>query len=216
MLPPSGAGGPLIDAMNALNDYRNNTALRRYNEAKAEYAPQTLLAQAASQATYANNMAPQYIAKMLQDAGIKGNLSDAQLAELLRRAQNAGLGQNPGLNALNQMMYKAYENMNHKPQNAISWLFNKFKNMIHPEQQQAQNALLNPMQPLVMSQQNANIARPSMPPTQQQPESQSKTPYYIDENGNPVDKDETITPVTEEEAQALEALNNGKHPLRWN
>ena len=62
-------GGALPNIMDAHNTFAKNRADRRYSEAKAQYAPTTLEAEAASKLAYANLMGPQFLAKLLQNPG---------------------------------------------------------------------------------------------------------------------------------------------------
>ena len=191
------------------NALKNLMAQRKYNEAKAEYAPETLLAQAASQAAYANNIAPQYIAKILQDAGFKGTTSDAALEALRQKVQNAGMNGNPLMNTLNQRIMERYGHQQQN-QNPLSWLWDKFKNTVHPQQQN-----MNPManmgqQPMPRQGGNAfNQPNPFPQATNQQQPSEPAPGSYVDENGNQVND------VTPEQAASLERLNaEGNTPSR--
>jgi hypothetical protein len=198
------------------NALKNLMAQRRYNEAKAEYAPESLLAQAASQAAYANNVGPQYIAKILQDAGFKGNTSDPVLKSLVERVQNAGLNGNPLINTLNQRMLERYGSQGQQHQNPLAWLFDKFKSMVHPEQNN--NPLANAGQQS-MPQQGGNVF--NQPSTQPQPTNQPQTNELpkgaaVDENGTIVDENgDSMTPVTPQQAASLEALNRAETPRSY-
>ncbi len=211
-------GGGLNAAMSANNKLANEMHVRKYNQIKAQYAPETLLAQAASQAAYANNIAPQYMAKMLQDAGVKGNLSDAQLAAILQKVHSAGMNGNPLINTLNQRLQERYQHMENQNKNPLSWMMDKFKSMIHPEQQQ--NALA--MQGGQIPSQNMNAFNQQQTMPQAQTQSQNQVPNNVpsqgaavDENGNQVNEDvETMTPVTPEESASLENLNQGNPAIK--
>jgi hypothetical protein len=200
------------------NALKNLMAQRRYNEAKAEYAPESLLAQAASQAAYANNIAPQYMAKMLQDAGIKGNLTDEQLANILQKVYNSGNNGNPLINTLNQRLLQRYQNLGQQHQNPLAWLFDKFKSMVHPEQNN--NPLANGGQQS-MPQQGGNVF--NKPLAQQKPQSNNQSQpneppqgAAVDENGTIVDENgDSITPVTPDKAASLEAYNRGETPRSY-
>lgn len=207
-------GGGLAYARGGINALANNRALRKYNEIKAEYAPETLLAQAASQAAYANNVGPQYIAKILQDAGFKGNTSDPVLKSLVEKVQNAGMMGNPLINTLNQRILERYGNPHQQSTNPLAWLWNKFANTIHPQQS---NALIN-QNTEPMPAQNTNVFRQPAPVSQPQQVGQAQPPEpsqgsYVDENGNPVDEHgDSNTEVTPKQAASLEALNNKQDP----
>lgn len=191
-------GGAFVTGMGGGNALANAMHERKYNQARAEYAPETLLAQAASQAAYANNIAPQYLAKMLQDAGIKGNLTDSQLNAILQKVNIAGMTGNPGLNALNQMLLKSYQKMNDRPKNPISWMMDALKNKLHPESQQSNNVQMKPLQ------------QQYVPAQSPQAQSQPRIGSAVDENGNEVNESgDTVTPVSPQEAESLERLNQG-------
>jgi hypothetical protein len=95
------AGGPFVTSRNAFNNMANSRALRKYNEVKADWAGTTIPAQAYSQMAYANAVAPQFMAKLLQDPKFLGNLSPQQ-AENIKNAVLSGATKPPGFNALNQ------------------------------------------------------------------------------------------------------------------
>lgn len=207
-----GPGGGIVTSMGGGNALANANYLRKYNQAKAEYAPETLLAQAASQAAYANNIAPQYMAKMLQDMGIKGNLSDAQLSTILQRVYSSGTNGNPLINTLNQRLMQRYQNMGQQNKNPISWMMEKLKDIIHPGQQQTQNPMVNPGQGM-SPQQSGNVFNQSQPMPQQANQPVPMQGGMVDENGNPASfGGDTPTPVTPEQSQSLEALNQGGSP----
>lgn len=202
-----GPGGGIVTSMGGGNALANANHLRKYNQAKAEYAPESLLAQAASQAAYANNVGPQYIAKILQDAGFKGNTSDPVLKSLVERVQNAGMNNNPLVNTLNQRLLQRYGNQGQKPQNPISWMMDQFKNIVHPGGQQRNAVTQIPGQ-----QQSGNVFNQPTPTPQINPGIGSP----VDENGNQVNENgESITPVTPDQAQSLERLNQeGRKPTK--
>jgi len=165
-------GGGIVNSMAAGNALANANHLRKYNQIKAKYAPETLLAQAASQAAYANNVGPQYIAKILQDAGFKGNTSDPVLKALVERVQNAGMMGNPMINTLNQRILERYGNAGQQHQNPLSWMMDKLQNILHPGQQG--NALANFGGQMPVPQQGGNTFNQPTPAPQSQPVSQSQ------------------------------------------
>jgi hypothetical protein len=94
--------GSSIDAANDISNLRSNNALRKLNEVKAEYAPLSTQAEAASKLAYALQMGPQYTAKMLANSGILANMTPAQQQNALRLALGPTQG-NSGVNFLSQL-----------------------------------------------------------------------------------------------------------------
>ena len=68
-----GPGGPLVTAMGGINSLHNDMLLRKINAIKAQYAPVTAQAEAASKLAYANLMGPQFLAKILGNDAAVGN-----------------------------------------------------------------------------------------------------------------------------------------------
>lgn len=93
------AGGPLVTALGGINALANNSHLRRINKVKADYAPMTSQAEAASKLAYANLMGPQFMAKLMANPGFLGNTPDNQLQAIREMITKAGTGQGTG-NAL--------------------------------------------------------------------------------------------------------------------
>lgn len=147
VIPDVGPGGPLVTAMGGMNALANNMHLRKINQIKAQYAPITTQAEAASKLAYANLMGPQFVAKLLQDAGAKGNLSDAQLKSMLQMTTKAGMGQGNGINSLNQLLNQEAATMNNKPSNPLSWIVDKLKDSFQSNPNQAANSLNKMSQP---------------------------------------------------------------------
>lgn len=94
------AGG--LNALNAINEYANKSHLRKYNQVKSQYAPTTIQAEAASKLAYANLMAPQFIAKAMNNPEFMGNLTDEQANTLRDLVYGAGT-RNNGMNAVNNL-----------------------------------------------------------------------------------------------------------------
>lgn len=216
-----GPGGRFITAAKGGNALANDMATRRYNEAKAEYAPESLLAQAASQTAYANNVGPQYIAKILQDAGFKGNTSDPVLKELVNRVQNAGLNNNPMINALNIRLAQRYGNQGQQHQNPLTWLWHQLTNKLNPQQQQNGNPFANlGQQPMPQQSSNVFNQQQPMPQAQPTPVAQNQGQSFaqaqgsaVDENGNAVDeKGNRVPEPTPDELQSLDNQNKGLNP----
>ncbi len=98
-----GPGGDILASMNALNTFRNANEERKINAVKAQYAPLTTQAEAASKLAYSNLMGPQYTAKMLAQSGILANMTPAQQQNALKLALGPTQGQGTGANIFNQM-----------------------------------------------------------------------------------------------------------------
>jgi hypothetical protein len=138
-------GGALPNVLDAHNTFAKNRADRRYSEAKANYAPLTMQAQAASQLAYAKLMGPQYVAKLLQNDGILANLPDAEKKALLGMVTNAGVSATQGGNALGQMPQQDPQHTGigqPSTNNFAGFLKNAFKGLIG--QGQTQNQPINP------------------------------------------------------------------------
>lgn len=103
VVPDTGPGGGLVTALGGINALNNAYQGTRYNKVKADYAPSTLAAEAASKLAYANLMGPQFLAKLLQNPGAIANMGDPAARAALEKAVNAGMGQGTGQNYLNQM-----------------------------------------------------------------------------------------------------------------
>jgi hypothetical protein len=95
-------GGAVPAAMNALNSYANNVHLRKINAVKELYAPTTVQAETASKLAYANLMAPQFIAKAMNNPDFMAQLSDRQKNQLRDLVYGAG-ARNIGSNSLNNL-----------------------------------------------------------------------------------------------------------------
>ncbi len=98
-------GGAIPNVMNALNQFSSNRALKDINKVKAQYAPMTTQAEAASKLAYANMMAPQFIAKIMQNPAFMANLGEEQKNVLKDLVYGAGAGAktNQGMNAINEV-----------------------------------------------------------------------------------------------------------------
>jgi hypothetical protein len=98
-----GPGGPLVTAMGGINSLANENILRQINQINKQYLPTTLGAEAASKLAYANLMGPQFLAKLLGNDAAVANMGDPAARAALKKAVGAGMGQNSGMNAFNQM-----------------------------------------------------------------------------------------------------------------
>lgn len=93
-----GPGGPLVTSMGGINSLANDMILRKINQIKAQYAPLTAQAEAASKLAYANLMGPQFLAKLMQNEGALGNLSEDQKKNILNKVYSTGTGLSGGGN----------------------------------------------------------------------------------------------------------------------
>lgn len=98
-----GPGGGLVTAMGGINKLHNDMLLRKINEVKAQYAPLTTKAEAASKLAYANLLGPQFLAKLLGNTGALGNLSEDQKRNILGTVYSAGTGQGSANNTFSQI-----------------------------------------------------------------------------------------------------------------
>jgi hypothetical protein len=208
-------GGGLTYARGGINALANNRALRKYNEAKGEYAPMSLRAEAASKLAYANLMAPQFLAKAMQDPYFMGNLSEEQKAMVKNLVYNAGTGQGTG-NAVAQLPNAPQQNQSHSGS-----FINALKNIF---------GIGNPQQ--TMPQQGSNAI--NMPPQQAQVQPQQQQPQQntvpiqnngesfaqvqgsaVDDKGRPVDNNgRPIPEPTAEELQSLDDFSKGNPPIK--
>lgn len=180
-LPLSKPGGSFVATRNAFNDMLNNRALRKYNETKADWAGTTIPAQAYSQMAYANAVAPQFMAKLLQDPKFLGNISPAQ-AQSIKNAVLSGATKPPGFNALNQTQENAGGGggglgnaFNESPAGQL-WsglknLLGKHGTQLSPNPMQQQNM----QQPMPQQLPQANNNAPGIPSQEAAPEAQAQT-----------------------------------------
>jgi len=204
-LPLPGEFEDFVSGASRGNALKNLMAQRRYNEAKANYGPQTLMAEAASKLAYANLMGPQFLAKAMQDPMFMGNMTEEQKSEIARIVHGAGTGQGTGGNFLSLMPGQPQNQTNST--GFIPSAINHLKNLFgmgtpQPTQQgMSRNAIVNPMP-----------QRQAVP--QQAQQSIAQVGSYVDDNGNPVDEngDSIPTPVTPEEAASLQAQNDAGNP----
>lgn len=122
-----GPGGPLVTSMGGINALANNMFLKKINQVKAEYAPLTTKADAASKLAYANLMGPQFLAKLMGNDSALANMTEDQKAEALKKLYQAGTGQGTGMNALNDIPQMS--GVGQPSTNSFSgWALDKLKN----------------------------------------------------------------------------------------
>lgn len=138
-----GPGGPLVTSLAGMNALQKAMSENQIENVKAQYAPTTVMADAASKLAYARLMGPQFLSKLMGNSDILANLSPEQRNQALQMVYAAGSGQGTGNNAFNNLL-------NNPPQasnNSLSgWLIDRFKNMIGDQgsqQSQPTNAFAN-------------------------------------------------------------------------
>jgi hypothetical protein len=130
-----GPGGPLVTAMGGINSLHNDMILRKINEIKAQYAPVTAQAEAASKLAYANLMGPQFLAKIMGNDSALANLSEDQKNNALNMIYKAGTGGGSGNAMINNVASSSnddmpsYSGIGQPSTNSLSgWITNKLKN----------------------------------------------------------------------------------------
>lgn len=189
-------GGAIPNVLDAHNTFAKNRADRRYSEAKAQYAPLNLQAQAASQLAYAKLMGPQYVSKLLQNEGILANLPDAEKKALLGMVTNAGVSATQRGNALGQLPQgnPQHTGVGQPSTNNFSALVkNGLMGLIGKGQQQQQGAG-NPMaeMPSQVPDRFNNPAMNAMPGNRPKNGVMVEGQQWYDKNGNPVYEEEQI------------------------
>lgn len=165
------AGGPLVTAMGGINALANNRLLKEMNEIKKQYLPTTLGAEAASKLAYSSFMAPQFMAKLMQDPKFLGNMSEEQKAAFKDMIINAA-GRPQGLNALNESI-KNREMEAPSNDSILGHTWNALKNLFGTH---GTNASPNPMQKQNMPRPRnpiANTLNPSQNIGREEPENYS-------------------------------------------
>lgn len=122
-----GPGGGIVTSMGGGNALANNMHLKKINQVKAQYAPLTTQAEAASKLAYANLMAPQFLAKAMHDPAFMANLSEGQKNMIKDLVYSAGTGQGTGANFLNQLPAQQQQPSNNS---FLEWAKNLFKGHI--------------------------------------------------------------------------------------
>lgn len=149
IIPDVEPGGQVLSGMNRINALTNLMHEAEYNRARAQYAPTTMMAEAASKLAYANLMGPQFLAKMLADTGIKASLNEGQLANAINTTYRAGSRQGTG-NAFLNMPGAQGALAPQKRFSFTNWLQDKFRNKIESPQ-----APMNALNAPIQSQRNA-------------------------------------------------------------
>lgn len=95
----TGPGGQVVTAMRGMNALTGDYLGNEIQGVKAQYAPLTTQAEAASKLAYANLMGPQFLAKLMGNPNLLSNLTEDQKRNALSLVYGAGSGQGTG-NAL--------------------------------------------------------------------------------------------------------------------
>ncbi|HHF7341048.1 TPA: hypothetical protein ACPSKZ_000685 [Legionella anisa] len=99
----TGHGGNIVTSMKGINSLNNEMLLRKINQIKAQYAPLTTQAEAASKLAYANLMGPQFLAKLLGNDSALANLSEGQKRNILNSVYQAGSGAGTAANIFSNL-----------------------------------------------------------------------------------------------------------------
>lgn len=73
-----GPGGPMVTSMMGTNALTASNLENAINRIKAQYAPVTVPAEAASKLAYANLMGPQFLAKLMNNPDILATMKNPQ------------------------------------------------------------------------------------------------------------------------------------------
>jgi hypothetical protein len=185
-----GPGGGLVTAMGGINALNNDMLLRKINSIKAQYAPLTSQADAASKLAYANLMGPQFLAKLLQNPGALANMGDKQAREALLKSVNAGMGGGSVQNYLNNIQDAG---VGHPSTNSFSGqLKNTFMNLIGKNSSQGNNPFSQLAQSL--PQQQMPTPESSMSQTKPRGGVMLRGEQWYDKNGDPVYEEEVERP----------------------
>jgi hypothetical protein len=133
-------GGGLVSSLNALNALNDALQQTKYNAVKAQYAPLTLSAEAASRMAYANLLGPQFVAKLMGNSDVVANSPQLQNPATLQKLYQAGMGGGTGNALLNMPAPQAQ-------QSGLGNFVNTVKNAFGlgdktPAPQSSQNAVL--------------------------------------------------------------------------
>lgn len=124
VIPDTGPGGGIVTSMRGMNALNNEIQDTKINAVRAQYAPLTNMAEAASKLAYSNLVGPQYVSKLMSNQDILANMSPEQRQQALQMIVGAGIGQQ------RQNPIDSFSNMNQGPQQSsnLSNLVDKIKN----------------------------------------------------------------------------------------
>lgn len=188
-----GPGGGLVTSMGGINSLANDMLLRKINSVKAQYAPLTTQADAASKLAYANLMGPQFIAKLMGNEAFLGNTKDEKLQQLREMVTNAGMGQGSGANVFSQMQQSG-AGTGERAGNSLSNFFaNKLRGVFGG---QAQSNPLAQSQAMEMGNEMPAPQSDSQMGALKRPENGVRVEgeQWYDKNGNPVYDEEVQQP----------------------
>lgn len=155
VVPDIAPGGGIVTAMGGINALNNAMYEAEYNKQKAKFAPYSIGAQAMSQMAYANLLAPQMMAKVMNNENLLAGMTEDQKRAALQGLYRAGSGQGTGNAILNMPGMPGMQGIQDafQPEKRFSFtnfLQDMFRKKISPEEQQV-NALVAPTQPQVQS-----------------------------------------------------------------
>lgn len=190
--------GGAVDHVNALTEMRNANELRKINAIKAQYAPLTTQAEAASKLAYANLMGPQFLAKIMGNDSALANMSEAQKANALAKIYQAGSGQGSGSGIFGQM-----QQPDQQDNSLLGLLSNKLKDSLGLVQPSKPN-------PLASADGNMLVAGQSMPLQNINPEYIAAHQNDITANNETVPNDQVLDYVAKNN---VNHLNDNQIPL---
>lgn len=121
-------GGPYVTAARGVNQLRNEQLEREINRVKAQYAPLSTQAEAASKLAYANLTGPQFLAKLFGNEHILANVPEDQKPAILQKLQAAGMGQGTGASIFGQLGQAPGSSSN----GLLGGMFDYLKNKVMP------------------------------------------------------------------------------------
>lgn len=224
-------GGAIPNVLDAQNTFAKNRADRRYSEAKANYAPLSLQAQAASQLAYSKLIGLQYVAKILQNDGILANLPEQEKKALLGMVTNAGVSATQGGNALGQMLQgdpqhtgigqPSTNNFSGKIKNALMGFLGKGQNQGQSNNPFAQGGqgIPQPQAPMGIPQGGMQQGNPAMNATPGRRPKDGVTlegQQWYNEKGEPVyaEEEQVNKPAADHPTMKLELTQGQKRPER--
>lgn len=120
-------GGGMVTAMGGINALSNAMLDTEINKIKAQYAPLTAQADAASKLAYANLMGPQFLAKLMGNPDVVANSAQLQDPATVARLYQAGMGGGSG-NALMQIPGGGQQPS--AQSNPLSWVADKLHGIL--------------------------------------------------------------------------------------